>query len=315
MSGPTALVTGATGFIGRYLVPALSDAGFDVQGVVRNGAAASASASHPALQKQWPSLGLIADDLAGVDTVFHLAGLAHAGAQGADPQALYNVNVDQTVNLFRQAVQAGVQRFVWLSSIKVLGDSSSEPLPVSAPYAPGDDYAHSKVAAERQLMDEECGATRLCIVRPPLVYGPQVQANFLRMLHWALSAWPLPLRSARAPRAWLSVHNLVDLLLTLARVEQLPQQSIWHVRDAEQTAVTEMLSLIAASAGHPLRQWPLPPGLGLTLASVIGKRDMAGRLFLPLEVDMSQTLAELPWQPPVAQRQAIQEVVAWYQQH
>jgi len=303
---PRVLVTGATGFIGRHLTAALGNAGYEVQGVVRNGAAA------PEVDKVWPSLGLISGDLAGVDTVFHLAGLAHAGARGAERQALFNVNVDQTVNLYRQAVQAGVRRFVWLSSIKVLGDSSEQPLTIAAPYAPGDDYAASKTAAEKQLLAESGGATRLCIVRPPLVYGVGVQANFLSMLRYALGGWPLPLKSARAPRAWLSVHNLVDFLMHLAQAEALAERSIWHIRDAEETPVTDMLERMARCAGRHVRQWPLPPGVGMALAGLLGKRDVAARLFLPLQVDMSETQSSLHWQPPMPQQQAIEEVVAWY---
>lgn len=304
-AGPNVLVTGASGFVGRHLTPGLTAAGCAVQGVVRDQNTA------PELQKVWPSLGLIAEDLASVDCVFHLAGLAHAGAQGADHHALLNVNVDQTVNLFRQAVQAGVRRFVWLSSIKVLGDQSDRPLPVTAPYAPADDYAASKTAAEQQLLAEPAGGTQLCIVRPPLVYGEGVQANFLSMLGYALSGWPLPLKSAVAPRAWLSVHNLINLLLHMREAE-LPDQSIWHVRDAEETSVANMLSCMARCANRDLHLWPLPPGLALALASLIGKHDMAARLFQPLQVDMSATQSMLGWQPPIPQQQAINEVVAWY---
>ena len=307
------LVTGANGFIGRHLTPAVHAAGHRTEGVVRMAVPGETLNGQGELHKVWPSLGLIADDLAGVDCLFHLAGLAHAGARGADRQALFHVNLDQTVNLYRQAVRAGVKRFIWLSSIKVLGDSSTSPLAVGAPYRPGDDYAASKAAAEQQLLSEPAGNTQLCIVRPPLVYGVGVQANFLRMLRFALSGWPLPFKSATAPRAWLSVHNLVDLLLALGRAEGLPGQSIWHVRDAEETAVTDMLALMAGCAGRGLQQWPVPPGVAMWAARLVGKGDMAARLFLPLQVDMTETGAKLQWQPEVAQSQAIEEVVQWYQ--
>ncbi len=307
------LVTGANGFIGRHLTPALHRAGHQTEGVVRVASTAAAQDVHDALYKVWPSLGLIADDLAGVDSLYHLAGLAHAGARSADRQALFHVNMDQTVNLYRQAVQAGVKRFIWLSSIKVLGDSSPNPLPVNAPYRPGDDYAASKMAAEQRLLTEPAGQTQLCIVRPPLVYGVGVQANFLSMLRYALCGWPLPFKAATAPRAWLSVHNLVGLLLSLGRADGLPQRSIWHVRDAEETSVSAMLTLMAAHAGRRSHQWPLPPGLAMALARLVGKGDMAVRLFLPLQVEMSETAAQLHWQPEVAQSNAIEEVVQWYQ--
>ena len=303
------LVTGANGFVGRHLVPALHEQSHQVMGVMRTDDATIAER----LTHTWPTLGLIADDLRDVDTVIHLAGMAHAPAQGADRAALFNVNVDQSVNLYRQAVAAGVRRFIWLSSIKVLGDRSAGPLSVDAPYLPGDDYAASKVDAEKCLLAEPAGDTALCIVRPPLVYGPGVKANFLSMLRYATSVWPLPLASALAPRAWLGVHNLVDLLLHLLENELVVEPRIWHVRDAEESSVRDMLELIATQAGHKLKLWRCPPALAMGGASLIGQGARAARLFEPLQVDMQQTESLLGWQPPHSQAQQIEETVGWYQ--
>ena len=183
-----ALVTGAGGFIGSHLAPALADAGWQVT-----------------------------QELAGVDAVFHLGGLAHGGAQGADAEQLHQVNALDTLNLFQRAVAAGVPLFVWLSSIKVLGDVSSAPFTAADPLAPAGAYARSKAAGERLLQAEAAGSTRLAIVRPPLVYGPRVKANFLQLLQWADRSWPLPLGSATAPRAMVSVDNLVSAAAGLSR--------------------------------------------------------------------------------------------------
>lgn len=285
----TAWVTGANGFIGAHLVRALGEAGWQVERPARD----------IALNKR-------------VDAVYHLAGLAHARARGVGEAEMFAGNVDRTLASYRRAVEQGVGRFVWLSSIKVLGDSSPEPLKVDAPYRPGDVYARSKAAAEEALLAEPCGDTDLCIVRPPLVYGPGVGANFLSLAKAALSGWPLPLQSAIAARAWVGVHNLVDLLMLLAQRETLPEPRVWHVRDDEQSSVREMIALLAAAAGRPVRRWALNPTIALAAGKLVGRKDAAARLFLPFPVDMTPTTDVLGWRPPHTQAREIDEVIQWY---
>jgi len=301
------IVTGASGFIGQHLLRELSSLGVAVEGVVR----AEVAVDLP-LSRVWPSLSLIAADLEGVETVVHLAGLAHGRVHHAQPGDLFKVNVDQTVNLFRQAVAAGVKKFIWLSSIKVLGDASNVPLGVGASYQPGDQYAKSKVAAERQLLAEPKGGTQLCIVRPPLVYGPEVKANFLSLLGVASSGWPLPLKLACAPRAWVSVRNLVDFLIAVMHADSLSADSIWHVRDAEESSVSQMVQAIARHGGRSTLQWPLSPRIATLLGRCLGKQATVERLFSPLRIDMSETTDRLGWVPPQSQQESIEEVVLWY---
>jgi nucleoside-diphosphate-sugar epimerase len=284
-----AIVTGANGFIGRHLVAALGERGWQVDALGRG-----ASLAEPA------------------QAVFHLAGLAHAGSQGAGRDEMFAVNVAATERLYREAQAVGVARFVWLSSIKVLGDHSAEALPVDAAYNPGDVYAESKVAAEQQLLASQANATGLCIVRPPLVYGAGVQANFLALMRAALSGWPLPLRCASAPRAWVGVHNLVDLMILLAQKEELPAQRIWHVRDEEQSSVAQMVRLLAARAGRRSHLWPLNPKLARLGGQLLRQTAAVSRLFEPLCVDMSQTAQTLQWRPPWTQEREIDEVVKWF---
>lgn len=290
-----ACVTGANGFIGGHLVPALQAADWAVVPLARDELATA--------------------QLSGIDTLFHLAGLAHAGAQGADREHMFEVNVNQSVNLYRAAVAAGVRRFIWLSSIKVLGDVSASPLSADAPRHPGDDYAQSKAAAEEALLNEPRGETQLCIVRPPLVYGPNVQANFLSLLRAANSPWPLPFKSARAQRAWLGVDNLVDLLLVLANSPAAGEQAIWHVRDAQESSVGELLATLRNIQGRPPGLWSVSPEMALRLGRMFGRAETASRLFEPLRVDMQATERLLGWQPPVTQNQALKQVMAWYQTH
>ena len=288
-----ACVTGSGGFIGGHLVPALHDAGWDVINLTRDEA--------PTVQ------------LSGIDTVFHLAGLAHAGAQGADRAQMFEVNVDQTVGLYRQAVAAGVGRFVWLSSIKVLGDVSEMPLSPDAPRCPGDIYAQSKAQAEQTLLSEPCGETQLAIVRPPLVYGPGVSANFLSLLRIAASPWPLPFKSANAPRAWVGVDNLVDMLLALANSAENVEQLIWHVRDVEEVGVGQLVTALRDIQGRQPGLWSVDPDLAMKAGKLLKREGVMSRLFDPLRLDMQATETLLGWRPPLTQKQALKQVMAWYQ--
>lgn len=297
---PTALVTGANGFIGRHLVSTLQTKGWQVQPVKRT----------TPLQQ----FSLQADDV-----VFHLAGLAHAGAQGADDTMMFEVNARQTLHRFQQACAAGVGHFVWLSSIKVLGDSSATPLAEDAPYAPGDVYAQSKVRGEELLLSarqhELVGAvTQLSIVRPPLVYGAGVGANFMNLWRAAASPWPLPLAAAQAPRAWLGVDNLVSFLSARVTAQAPQDETIWHVCDNEQSSVKEMLTNIRKLTGRAPRLWPISANFAKMLARRFGREALANRLFEPLCVDDNRSRSLLNWSPPFSQTEQLQQVQLWYQQ-
>jgi UDP-N-acetyl-alpha-D-quinovosamine dehydrogenase len=296
---PAALVTGASGFVGVHLVQALEQQGWQVHKVDR----------HTSLDQY---------QLSQQDVVFHLAALAHAGAQGADEAMMMKVNAQQTLHRFEQACSAGAGHFVWLSSIKVLGDSSARALTPEDPYAPGDIYARSKVRGEELLLAaakklQPHASPALSIVRPPLVYGPGVSANFLSLWRAAMSPWPLPLGAANAPRAWLGVDNLVSFLL--ARVAGHAQMSatIWHVCDDEQTSVREMLTNLRALVNRSANLWTLPVGLIKAAAALLGKQGSVSRLFDPLPVDDSQSRQLLSWTPPVTQQQQLEKVLTWYQ--
>lgn len=285
------VVTGATGFIGGHLVSALERADRHVVTPPRN---------------ELETFEFSADDL-----VFHLAGMAHGNVEAAADDSLTKVNVELTVDLYRRALTAGANKFVWLSSIKVLGDNSELPLGTGAPYAPGDAYAQSKVQAEMALFDCASPDLPLFVVRPPLVYGPGVSANFLSLLGLALSGWPLPLATASAPRAWLSVHNLVSMLLALAD-QTVAEHHILHVSDDTQSSVADMLRALARAGHRTARLFPLPIWLLYTGFGLLGRRQQAVKLLAPLPVDDSAMRELLGWQPAVSQEEALQEVVAWY---
>ena len=297
---PAALVTGASGFVGVHLVQALEQQGWQVHRIDR----------HTPLDNY---------ELCQQDAVFHLAALAHAGAQDADETMMMNVNAQQTLQRFEQACSAGAGHFVWLSSIKVLGDCSTRALTPADPYAPGDSYARSKVRGEELLLaaarDLQAQVSpELSIVRPPLVYGPGVGANFLSLWRAAMSPWPLPLGAANAPRAWLGVDNLVSFLLARVAGHAEMSPKVWHVCDDEQTSVRDMITNVRALVNRNANLWTLPVTVVKTAAALLGKQSSASRLFDPLPVDDSQSRQLLSWTPSVTQQQQLEKVLTWYQQ-
>jgi UDP-glucose 4-epimerase len=227
------------------------------------------------------------------------------------------VNVECPVRWLRAAERVGVGRFVFLSSVKVLGDVSDRPLLPDDPYAPADAYARSKVAAERGLLDSARHSTAVALVRPPLVYGPGVGGNFQTLLRVAAGGLPLPLAGARAPRSLLAVQNLVDLLVHLGRsftpVCADAADGIWHASDGEDLGVAELLTVLRQAFGVPRRLFNVPAPLLRAAAAATGRAALYSRLFEPLQVDTSATLGSLAgWTPPVSRDAALREAVAWF---
>lgn len=299
------LVTGAGGFVGGHLCRYLARAGMSVRQVSGRGAAGERAA----IDLLEPSEDRIVRALAGVDVVFYLAAVAHEGVARADPEGLQAVNVEAPLRWLRAAERAGTRRFVWLSTIKVLGDVSLAPLRPEDPYRPGDDYARSKQRAEQLLLGEPRAVTALAVVRPPLVYGPLVRGNFLALLRWGASGMPLPLGRATAPRSMVGVGNLCDLLLRLGR----DGDGIFHVADPADVCVAELLGQIRALLGRPRRLPPVPPRVLGAAARLLRRPGIYARLFEPLQVDASATHAQLAWAPPRGVTEQLQETVTWFQ--
>ena len=289
------LVTGAGGFIGKHLVPALDSTGYDIIAQSRH--------------KRHATAIVVGDtdevNLADVDAIVHLAGIAHSGVGEASRRALHEFNVEETLALYNRALEAKVPKFIWLSSSKVLGDAAAKPLPIDAPYNPSDAYAESKVRAEEALL--ELNGDALDIIRPPLVYGAEVKANFLALLKAGLSGLPLPLGKANAPRAWVAVENLNALVLRL--LSDQTSRCVWHVRDQEETSVANMLRRIRSVGGLKHRLFGVPESLMRVGASILGRSSDVDRLFAPLRLDIEDTCNLLNWQPPIAQSDAIRDVV------
>ncbi len=312
------LVTGANGFIGQALCPALQRRGHAVRRAVRNRHAASQSGA----QEGTVALGNIDEQtdwssaLQGVDAVIHLAARVHVMQESAgDPLAAFRrVNVAGTERLARAAAEAGVKRLVYVSSIKVNGEETAlggKFTENDAP-APQDPYAVSKLEAEQALhrVAAETGL-EVVIVRPPLVYGPGVKGNFRQMLKVLEGGVPLPLAAIHNLRSLVYVDNLADALIACASHPAASGQT-YLVSDGQDISTPALLRKLGAALGKRAWLLPLPVRLLRALAKLAGKGAQADRLLGSLRVDSGKIRSQLEWMPPHTLQQGLQATAEWY---
>ncbi|MGJ7548741.1 UDP-glucose 4-epimerase family protein [Pseudomonas alloputida] len=297
MDSRTILVTGASGFVGSALCRQLNTLGvFNVRAPSRHDAELAAGTD-------WASA------LAGVDAVIHAAARVHVMQENAnDSQAEFRrVNVDGTLNLARQAAAAGVRRFIFISSIKVNGELSQpgQPMRADDKPAPQDAYGVSKHEAEQGLQ-QLAAATgmEVVVIRPVLVYGPGVKANFLSMLRWVQRGVPLPLGALPNRRSLVFVDNLVDLVMTCLDHPQAANQ-VFLASDGLDVTLSELLRAIGQALGRPARLLPVPPSLLHAAARLLGRGDLAQRLLGSLQVDITKNHQLLGWTPPFSLEQGL----------
>lgn len=310
MEQPKVLVTGANGFVGSALLARLQ-ADTDVLGTVRRASA------EPRLI-QVGDLGGATDwrpALAGRGVVIHTAARVHVmNDVAADPEAEFRrTNVEGTLRLAQQAVEAGVRRFVFVSSIKVNGESTpNRPFTADDVPAPSDPYGISKRQAEEELrkLAADTGL-EVVIVRPPLVYGPGVKANFLSMMRWLYRGVPLPLGAVRNRRSLVALDNLVDLLVRCA-VHPAAANQTFLAADGEDLSTTDLLRRMSAALGRRPRLIPVPPAVLAAGATALGKRAAASRLLGSLQLDVRKTRDLLDWTPPVSVDDALRKTAAYF---
>lgn len=293
------LVTGATGFLGRAVTARFSSHQGSVRRAVRTAADGDDSSVdvgdiHGATD--WSAA------LEGVGVVIHLAARVHVMRDThSDPLAAFRrVNVDGTRRLAEQAAAAGVRRLVFVSSIKVNGESTGEGARFLAddPPQPHGAYAQSKLEAERALAAVAAGsALEVTTVRPPLVYGPGVGANFLTMMRWVRRGLPLPLGSVENRRSLVFIDNLADLLFTCATHPAAANQ-VFLAADGEDLSTPDLLRRLAHALGVSSRVFPFPPAIVRTLARAVGRGAELDRLCESLQVDIAKTRSLLAWAPP-----------------
>lgn len=297
------LVSGGTGFIGGALLKRLVNrADWRVAALVRHvDAALPAGVAAVALSPDQP---FAPTAYAGkVDVVVHCAARVHVMREEAgDPLAEFRrVNVEGTLNLARYAIQAGAKRFVFLSSIKVNGESTAPGQPFRADdvAAPVDPYAVSKLEAEQQLraLAEQSGL-QVVIIRMPLVYGPGVKANFHALMRCLQVGIPLPFGAVANKRSLVALDNLVDLILICIEHPAAANQT-FLAADGEDLSVAELARRLAGALHRPARLLPVPAALLRLGACALGRRAIYQRLCGSLQVDIGKTREVLGWHPPV----------------
>ena len=310
------LITGATGFVGKALLQRLLtvDESRRLVVAVRRGG------------QQWSKqvLPIVTGDLnpttdwsialKGVAAVVHSAARVHVMHDTeADPlKAFRAVNVDGTLNLARQAAAAGVKRFVFISSVKVNGESTPPGRAFTEADAPNpqDAYGQSKHEAEQGLrqLSADTGM-EVVIIRPPLVYGPGVKANFAALMRAVQRGWPLPLGAVHNQRSLVALDNLVDFIVTCISSPQAANQT-FLVSDGQDLSTTELVRGMAQAAGVPTRFMQVPVWALQAGATLLGKGDVVQRLCGNLQVDISKARSFLGWVPPLSVEEGLERAMS-----
>jgi nucleoside-diphosphate-sugar epimerase len=322
MSSQVALIgiTGATGFVGGAVVRHLLDTtGCALRLAVRNNYEA------PPGRVEVVTVGALTPDTqwgaftSGLDVIIHAAARVHVLNESAsDPAFEYQqANVLGTLRLAEQAAAAGVKRFIFISSIKVNGEGTApgSAYTADAPAQPQDPYGVSKLRAEEGLRQLAIRTGMdVVIIRPVLVYGPGVKANFLNMMRWLEKGVPLPLGAIDNHRSLVALDNLVDLIATCLAHPAAANQT-FLVSDGRDVSTTELLQLMAAALGKPARLLPVPMWALNGAAALLGRKNVSQRLCGSLQVDISKTRTLLGWTPPVSIEEAMEKTARHYLDH
>lgn len=304
------LLTGGSGFIGAELIHRLSHDGFSVIAPTRGRSLInSVNITSPHLN-DIEDLIFHTEFFHECDVVIHVAAKSHS--QGSSVEEIRRINTSITLAIAEAAAKAGVRRFIFLSSVKVNGESTE----INSPFkfddipAPADSYGISKLEAERGLLEiAKRTSMDVVIIRPPLVYGPGVKANFLAMLKLAKKNLPLPLGAIYNKRSLVPVENLVDLVVTCIDHPAAANQT-FLVSDDCNVSTTELLKLMTFAFGKKPILLPIPVSWLKVVATLAGKQAVFDRLCGNLQVDISHTKQTLGWKPPITLEQGIAKCIA-----
>ncbi len=309
------LVTGAGGFFGRTLCPALLAAGHDVSAAVRDPAAAGLGGLEI---RPVPDIGPDTDwgeALSGVEAVVHLAARVDViNETAADPLAEYRgINRDGTRRLAEAAVEAGVRRLLFLSTVKVNGEETeAAPFSENDPPAPADAYGLSKWEAEKTLAEIAAkSGLETVILRSPLIYGENVKGRFLSLLKLCRKALPLPLGGIANRRSMIYAGNLADAVIRcLAHPDAAGRTYL--VGDCEDVSTSELIHRVAGALGRPARLFFVPSVMLRLAGGMVGQSATVGRLLGSLQIDDGRIRRELGWTPPFAMLQGMEKTAAWF---
>jgi len=307
------LITGSNGFIGQFLSQQLVENGDDIMQACRHlPDSIAAGSSHFAVgniddQTDWQGA------LSGVGSVVHLAARVHVMKESQqDPLTSFRlVNTAGTLNLARQAVAARVKRFIYISSIKVNGEHTpNAPFRADDSPNPLNPYAISKFEAEQQLLalSKETGL-EVVIIRPPLVYGPEVKGNFRRLIKLVATSMPLPLAGIDNSRSLVNVQNLCSLI-QVCLLHPKAAGEVFLVSDGQDLSTTELVQQIAMVMGKKSRLFYLPATLIRMLTRLFKRSKEYDRLFGSLQVDISKNEQLLAWKPEVSVQQGIRSAIS-----
>jgi nucleoside-diphosphate-sugar epimerase len=296
------LVTGAAGFAGRVASRTLLEQGYEVRAAVRNAETVMAGAEPVALG-DFRAVTDWRPALRAVDTVVHLAGRAHVLAErpGAALQAARAANVAVTAQLADAAARSSVRRFVYISTIGVLGTITPDGHAFTEQDVPAarSPYAISKLEAERCLASAAAMGLEVVVIRPTLVYGPGAPGNLRLLTRWVRTGLPLPFASVRNQRSFLAVENLASLIACAVRAACAAGRT-YLAADADVVSTPAAVRAIAEGMGRPARLVPVPASLIRTAATMAGRRSMGEGLCASLRVDAARARQELGWQPVVS---------------
>lgn len=308
------VVTGANGFVGRALSRALTADGHSVTGLVRR-VGGCAAGVREWLYDRPDFVGLADIAWQEVHCVVHLAARVHVMNNiDSDPDAAFcATNVEGTLRVAEAARRNGVRRFVFVSSIKAIAErDGGRPLSENDPARPEDAYGRSKFEAELALRQfGDASGLDVVIVRPPLVYGPGVRANFLRMMDAISCGMPLPLGTITARRSLVYIDNLADVLVACA-IDPRATRGCFHIADDDPLSVAELLRMVGDALGKPARLFPVPASVLRTIGKLTGRSAAIERLTDSLQLDTGHVKRVLDWRPPFTTRQGLEATAAWY---
>jgi nucleoside-diphosphate-sugar epimerase len=317
MTPAPAVVTGANGFLGRHLCAGLVARGVPVRALVRRRGAAPAGT----VESVCADLSS-ADDLAPIlgdaSVVFHAGGLAHTRIPGPGGEAAFHdANVHSTEALLAGCARAGVRRFVLVSSVAAVAQTSTGPLRADAAPRPVGQYGRSKLEAERRVRDSAGTGIAVAIVRPPMIYGEGMRGNPLRLFALVARGLPLPFGSIRNRRSFAYVGNVVEALRVAADAAAA-DAPVFFVSDGHDLSTPEFVRLVAASLGRPARLMPFPPAmlrLGGALADAVPGapvgRDAIAGLTDSLTLDIAPLVAA-GYRPPSTVEEGMRKSAAWF---
>ncbi len=308
------LITGASGFIGQSLCKILIEAGYEVTACIRKNSQVISNKNISIVRidslnqnNGWDSI------LKNVSIVIHLAARVHIMNKEDETSALElfrESNLNGTKNLALQAVNNQVKRFIYLSTIKVNGEQSDRPFHSDDLSSPRDPYAISKWEAEQVLKQiAQENKMEVVVIRPPLVYGPGVKGNFLRLIKLVDYCLPIPLESVKNKRSMVNIDNLCDLIKVCIEHPKAKGE-VFLVSDSRNLSTPELIRIIAKCQQRPLFLFPLPLWILHFVAKLVGKNQEINRLCGSLQVNIHKNKQILNWTPRYSIEEGVQKTIA-----